>query len=114
MLVLLKDRSRTPTEDEKEWYDRAFGRRRNMMLYTVRYVPLFDIGRRGLCEFYIKLAYKPFPEMAEEFELKEFDKYRDIWIKMKGEEDDNENWSYEYELELPYGEWKYSYFFHNK
>ena len=109
--MLLKDRNKTPTEEEHDWYERAFGRKRNTMRYSVRYVPLFDSGRKGLCDFYIKLHYKPFPEMAEEFNLRDYDKYREIWIKMNGEEDENDNWAYEYELELPLGDWKYSYFY---
>lgn len=111
MVVYLKDRSKTPTEDEREWYERAFGRKRNMQRYFVSYVPLFEIGKKGLCNFYVKFNYKPFPEMSEEFDLKEFDKYRDCWIKMRCDDDDPENRRYEWEVELPWGEFKYQYYY---
>lgn len=114
VIILLKDRSKTPSEDERDWYERAFGKKRNMMNFTVRYVPLFDAGRRGLCDFFVKLHYKMFPEQADEFEPREYDKYRDILLKMTGEEDDNDNWIYKYQLELPYGELKYTFHFSNK
>jgi len=96
VLVYLKDRSKTPTEDEKDWYERAFGRKRNIMTFSVRYVPLFDAGRKGHCDFYVKLSYKMFPEMAEEFNPRDYDKYKDILIPMHGEEDENDNWIYRY------------------
>ena len=114
MIVYLKDRSKHPTEDERDWYERAFGRKRNIMTCTVRYFPLFDAGRKGHCEFYTKLQYKMYTEMAEEFNPRDYDKYRDILIPMIGEEDENDNWVYRYNLELPYGDWKYSFWFKNK
>ena len=38
-LVTLKDRSVEPTEDELEWYDMAFGEKRNIMKIKMRYIP---------------------------------------------------------------------------
>lgn len=84
------------------------------MTYSVRYVPLFDAGRKGLCDFFIKITYKMFPEMMEEFDLREYDKYKDILVKMNGEEDENDNWIYKFTTELPYGEIKVSYHFRNR
>lgn len=84
------------------------------MTFTVRYVPLFDAGRKGHCDFYTKLQYKMFPEMTEEFNPRDYDKYREIYIPMTCEEDENDNLVYRYSLELPYGEWKYSFWFRNK
>jgi hypothetical protein len=43
------------------------------MTFNVSYVPLFDAGRKGLCEFYTKLQYKMFPEMQDEFNPRDFD-----------------------------------------
>ena len=58
-----------------------------------------------------------FPEMAEEFNAREFDQYKDIIIPMNQKVDDDENgetYYYEFELEIPYGELKYNYLFKNK
>jgi hypothetical protein len=64
VIVRLKDRSRPARdEDEQDWYERAFGRRRTMMQYSMNYVPLFDQGKKGLCDFFIRLNYKMFPEL---------------------------------------------------
>lgn len=40
VIIHLKDRSKTLSEDEREWYERAFGKKRNMMSFEARYVPL--------------------------------------------------------------------------
>jgi hypothetical protein len=55
-----------------------------------------------------------FPEMTEEFNPRDYDKYKDVYIPMSGYEDENDNFKYEYSLELPYGELKYSFWFKNK
>ena len=52
--------------------------------------------------------------MAEEFNPRDYEDYKDKLIQMIGEEDENDNWVYRYSLELPYGEWKYSFFFRNR
>jgi hypothetical protein len=33
------------------------------MQYSMNYVPLFDQGKKGLCDFFIRLNYKMFPEL---------------------------------------------------
>ena len=38
-LVTLKDRSVVPTDDELEWYEMAFGEKRNIMKIKMRYIP---------------------------------------------------------------------------
>lgn len=109
VVVYLKDRNKTPNEEERDWYERAFGKKRNIMTFRVRYVPLFDAGRKGLCDFYAKIHYKMYPEMAEEFDPHEFDQYKEAVVAMIGKEDENDNWVYRLELELPYGDIKYSF-----
>ena len=111
----MKDRSRAPSIDEAEWYEKAYGKKRNMMHYTVSYVPLFDSGRKGLCDFFVKLNYKMFPELQEEPDAYKYDKYREIFLQMSPKEQEDERgaayYKYSYELELPYGEWKLGYYY---
>lgn len=40
VMIHLKDRTKHLTEDEKEWYERAFGKKRNIMRFEARFVPL--------------------------------------------------------------------------
>jgi hypothetical protein len=63
----LKDRSRHQTEDEKDWYERAFTKKRNMMSYSIRYGPFNEQSRKDQYEFYAKIQYHMYPEMEDEF-----------------------------------------------
>ena len=76
--VHLKDRSRQPTDDEVDWYEKAFGKKRNMQQFTLNYVPLFD--KKMQYDFYVKLNYKMFPELLEEPDAYKYSQYRDIWL----------------------------------
>ena len=77
------------------------------MTFRVRYTPFnFDAGRKGLFDFYARINYRMFPEMAEEFDQREFEKYKEIDLQMQGKQDENDNWYYELDIELPYGEIK--------
>jgi len=115
VVIHLKDRSKTPSFDEKDWYEKAFGRKRNMQTYTVNYVPLFDAGRRGLCDFFVKLNYRMHAELLEEPDAYKYDKYREIFLHMSGEEQEDDKgaiyYTYSYNLELPNGDWKFSYYY---
>ena len=39
VIVFLKDRSKKQSYDEKDWYDKAFGPKQNMMSVTIHYKP---------------------------------------------------------------------------
>lgn len=115
MYIYLKDRSKKAGIDEIEWYEKAFGKKRNMMQMSANYVPLFDAAKKGLCDFYILLNYKIFPELEEEPEASQYSEYKEKWLLMEEEEreDDKGNsyYSYSYNLELPNGDWKFSYYY---
>jgi hypothetical protein len=57
VIVHLKDRSRPWSEDERDWYERAFGKKRNLMFYSIRYGPFPDPQRKDQFEFYAKINY---------------------------------------------------------
>ena len=63
----MKDRAKNQSEEEKEWYEKAFGRKRNMMKFTIVYKSLNEMVKKGKYEFYAKVKYNMFPEMMEEF-----------------------------------------------
>jgi hypothetical protein len=110
VIIHLKDRSKTLSEDEREWYERAFGKKRNMMTFEARYVPLTQQSwMKGSQDIYLHLKYKMYPEMFDEFNPRLYDEFRDVKIKMAAEEDDNENFVYKFRKEFPYGdlEWEY-------
>lgn len=74
VIIHLKDRSKTLSEDEREWYERAFGKKRNMMSFEARYVPLtLQAWMKGSQDIYIHLKYRMYPEMYDEFNPREYD-----------------------------------------
>lgn len=104
MLVHLKERSRPFTEDEKDWYERAFGKKRNMMAYSVRYGPFNEQSRKDQFDFFVKIQYHMFPEMADEFNPADYPE--DYTVQLEGDDDENDQLLYKYDVELPYGEIK--------
>jgi len=70
--VHLKDKSRPFTEDEKDWYERAFGKKRNTMSYSVRYGPFNEHSRKDQFEFFAKIQYHMYPEMSDEFNAADY------------------------------------------
>jgi len=69
--VTLKDRFKEQDEDEKLWYNRAFGPLRNMMKITLIFRP-GDKVTPGRFHFFAKINYAMFPEMSEEFHEGDF------------------------------------------
>jgi len=61
-----------------------------MQTYTVTYVPLFDSGRKGLCDFFVKLNYRMHAELLEEPDSYKYDKYREIFLQLTGEEQEDD------------------------
>jgi hypothetical protein len=97
VIIHLKDRSKHSSEDEKEWYERAFGKKRNIMKFEARFVPMTQASwQKGSQDIYIHLKYRMFPEMYDEFNPRLYDEYRDVKIKMTAEENDNENYEYNF------------------
>ncbi len=71
-MVTLKDRFKIYTiEHEKEqeelWYQRAFGKMRNMMSVELSFTPPAENFPPGKFMFFAKLNYKIFEELKEEF-----------------------------------------------
>lgn len=75
-LVTLKDKAVRAEEDEIEWYDMAFGKKRNIMRIKFRYLPAPSANEKAAkqtkFEFVVKFEYQMFPELEEEFNKSEW------------------------------------------
>lgn len=119
--VTLKDRFKPQDEESKEWYDRAFGSKRNIMKIELSFVPPPSDVPPGTLKFYTKLNYTMFPEMKEGEFAGEEEKYskipekelvnapieakcfRNEFIELETYTDDNGVVDYHLEVDLPYG-----------
>ena len=121
--VTLKDRFKTQYSEDREWYERAFGNKRNIMKIDLSFMP----PPEGLAElqFFAKINYAMFPEMKEQEFQQDEDYYlyslnnmNEIapdmdpkkpltlqdYIPLTGSIGDNGVTEYNLELDLPYGE----------
>jgi hypothetical protein len=64
----LKNRAKPSNEDEKDWYDKAFGKKKNIMKHSIVYKPTIESLRKGRFDIYARINYQMFPEMEEEFD----------------------------------------------
>ena len=99
--VTLKDRFKEQTEDEKLWYNRAFGPLRNIMTIKIRFRPPVDKVAPKKFNFFAKINYTMFPEMGEEFSERDFP-VSELY-KLEVDHDDPDLPEYFIELERPYG-----------
>lgn len=102
VLVSLKDRSKKQTSDEREWYEKAFGPKQNIMNIRIIFKPqILDHIKKGKSEIWAEIKYKMFFEMEGEFSKADYPEKRRV--KIDGYEDDNGIWEFEQEFEYPYG-----------
>lgn len=99
--VTLKDRFKEQDEDEKLWYDRAFGHLRNIMRIKLIFRPPTSQIEPGVFNFFAQITYEMFPEMADEFDPEAFQTSE--LIQMEEDLDDPDLPEYFIELERPYG-----------
>ena len=97
----MKDRFKPQSENEKTWYDRAFGPLRNIMKVELSFTPTPEIVTPGKFQLFAKLNYTMFPEMREEF--KEEDYALNELIPLEVEQLEGDLVEYYLDLELPYG-----------
>lgn len=103
--VTLKDRNREQDEDEKLWYDRAYGPLQNIMQFKFIFRPSEAVTkmRPGQYAFVVKFEYEMFPELYEEFDIQK-ENYHKQTEELPLEEfvDENEFLEYSCELDKPY------------
>lgn len=88
--VTLKDRFKPQDEESKDWYDRAFGAKRNIMKIELSLTPPPADIEPGKYRFFVKLNYAMFPEMKEQEYKDEEDKYVfNDYIELEPEKEEN-------------------------
>lgn len=101
--VLLKDLKRKQTEEEKEWYDYAFGKYRNMMEVVASYIPSDDDGSK---KYFLRMDYHIFKEMYDEqfgeFDPEDYPETKDY--EMTEYEDYDGGLFWKVSVMLPYGQ----------
>ena len=112
-LVTLKDRFKKQSEDEKLWYDQAFGPLRNFMKIELSFTPPPDQVSAGKFLFFAKIDYTIFPEMVDDFQ-EDLDKglypASDLYL-METDILENDVTEYALELDRPYGEYTVQIFY---
>ena len=57
MTVHLKNKSKPSTDEEKDWYEKAFGKKRNIMKVSGLYKPQIEALKKGRYDIYAKIKY---------------------------------------------------------
>ena len=71
--IRLKDRSRKQTEEEKDWYEKAFGSKQNIMTSIIAFHPqVRDNLKKGRADIWAVVKYSMFPEMEGEFKKEDY------------------------------------------
>ena len=114
--VTLKDRFKPQDEEAKDWYDRAFGAKRNIMKVELSLTPPPADVEPGKFRFFVKIGYQMFPEMKEQEFRDEEEKYNAVneYIELQAERDYNNQIivdslgvaEYRLEMDLPYGNYQ--------
>lgn len=101
--MFLKDRSKKQSEEEKEWYERAFGAKQNIMVAKIVFKPQNKdyLKKAGRSDVWANIKYKMFPEFEGEFNRND---YPDKMVKIEGYEEESGNMEYEAEFEYPFGQ----------
>ena len=107
--VTLKDRFKEQDEDEKLWYDRAFGPLRNIMKIKLLFRPPVEKVKPNMWHFFAKVNYTMFPEMGEEFDVNHYPT-SDLYL-LEVDNEDPELPEYYLELDRPYGTYSVQIFF---
>lgn len=102
--VVLKNRSKTQSKEERWWSDRAFGYLRNMSEVQVQYRPSFDALRRNKVRIFLELRIEVFEELRHEFPEDKCPLVQEFELLNTAEE--GEENLFEAKLELPWGEVK--------
>lgn len=64
----MKNRGEKQTEEQKDWYAKAFGPKQNLMKVSLYFEPLqTDQLKKGKYDIYASMNYTMFPELAGEF-----------------------------------------------
>lgn len=105
--MTLKDRQVEQDEEEKLWYDRAFGELRNIMRIKFLFNPpagAISTDNKSKYVFRVRLTYNIFPELADEFSSERYP--QESYIELEDDLDENDNQEWSFEDDWPYGDYK--------
>ena len=96
--MLLKDRGKIfKNPMEEEWYEQAYGRKRNVMRYSIKVTIPETVKFQTKYKFYAEIDYQIFPEHQKEFPDFQLESMIELECDPKYPND------FEKELELPFG-----------
>ena len=73
VIVFLKDRNKKQSHEERDWYEKAFGAKQNMMSVRIIFKPLSRENlKKGKCDIWANIKYKMFAEMEGEFSKEQY------------------------------------------
>ena len=99
-MLLLKDRGKLFKNPlEEEWYEKAYGKKRNMMTYRITLAIPEGVKFAVKLLYFARITYTMFPEHQKEFANHKFEPSFDIPL----EEDEYTPNYYEKEIDLPFG-----------
>lgn len=110
--IHLKNRDVRPSSDEEDWYNRAFGPKRNFMTLRIKYAPLDGMFKQKRHWFAV-IKYKIFEEMVKECEEEGMKFESNMVIQLDEEISDLEIPEWSKRFDLPYGtfeivlQWRY-------
>lgn len=101
--VFLKNRQqKQDNEDYKEWYEMAFGEKKNMMRVSMYYTAVDQKMKAFPIDCYIEYKFTMFPEFEDEFDKDQYNTECTL-AQMEHTADYEDQNEFEFELQLPYG-----------
>ena len=109
VIVHLKNRAIEQTEDEEDWYEKAFGEKQNMMSLRIMYAPLKPEMKQGkMFDLIARLKFDMFKELAGQFSAEDYPPEKDFYVDPKSTKvatnANEEAYEYTMELDYPYGD----------
>lgn len=98
--MLLKDRNKVyNNEGEQEWYEKAYGKKRNIMKYNMSLQP--EVHTTSKFRYFAEIQYTMFPEHHTEFKHLKQDELAKFHVELI--EDEYTPNYFESFIELPFG-----------
>lgn len=98
--LYLKDRHRKNTNEMfDDWYEQAYGAKRNTMKFTMKLDVPENVKFTATLLYFAEVTYQMFPEHIKEFAHSNFDPVMEVAL----EEDEYAQNSYYKEMDLPFG-----------
>lgn len=107
VVVNLKNRAIKQTDDEEEWYEKAFGSKQNIMTIKIDFTPeVKDAFKKGRNDIYAVIEYNMYDEMQGEFNKADYKVKENVKLDSDKFEisPTDINYMYNAKFEYPYGD----------